>query len=459
MDRARLSTESATDLEESLSRRGHDSQVEPPGEPAFPARQEARRSPPGIAPEMAADGRTAEPDSPALADADPALWVEEIVEQLEIGPEECRLAFESLSAVEDRLRVPILGALAAYRQRPAVQTLLRLLGASNDPQVRQAAREVLSAGEVTDCAKLDLAVVGSADAAVGGGDGGPSSEVHGLPASAVIDSLPAHRHERFARSAVSAVDGDGRGTIVLARETGGRFHTAVFRCDLLRGIVAAAGEAGSGEPSSSDLIGRWLGHFGPSDGYLLDAPELAVGLLGGSLHLSRSEVPARVRTLLDELIGSHQLPVGLPPFVLDEEVPIPVNEMPARAELILEACPSWLDRSPLTHELAEEIALRDERAVPDPVRDAGAFRYLFEHRLSRRLDLYARMLLWMAWVWRGTGYTELARAAHALAGQLADEQYAVPSHPFIVALSARSLRAAQAALGDAGSRRPITASD
>ena len=44
------------------------------------------------------------------------------------------------------------------------------------------------------------------------------------------------------------------------------------------------------------------------------------------------------------------------------------------------------------------------------------------------------MLLWMAWVWHASGRVELARSAFALAGQLSDEQYAVPSHPFTVAL-------------------------
>ena len=53
------------------------------------------------------------------------------------------------------------------------------------------------------------------------------------------------------------------------------------------------------------------------------------------------------------------------------------------------------------------------------------------------------MLLWMAWVWHASGRVELARSAFVLAGQLSDEQYAVPSHPFTVALSTRSLHAAQ----------------
>ncbi|MHB1555925.1 MAG: hypothetical protein ACYC61_00460 [Isosphaeraceae bacterium] len=390
-----------------------------------------------------------------MVDADPTVWVAEIVEQLEISPEECRLALESLSAVEDRLRVPILSALAAYRERPAVRTLLRLLGASNDPGIRQAAREALTTSETAGRADRDQDAPDSEGPEVVDDVDRPPAGVPGLRVSAVVESLPVRPAGRFARSLVTAVDGDGRGTIVLSRDVDGRCHTAAFRCDLLCGIVDAAGEVESGPPPATDLVDRWLSRFGPSDGYLLDAPELAVGLLGGSFHLGRSELPGRVRTLLDELFGAHHLPAGLPPFRLDDEVALRADELPARAELVLDACPSWLDRSPLTCELAREIALRDEHAIPDPFRDAGAFRYLFEHRLSRRLELYARMLLWMTWVWRGTGYAELARAAHVLAGQLADEQYAVPSHPFIVALSARSLRAAQATIGDNEPRRPI----
>ncbi len=422
MDRARPSTESATDSG------GTDDDV--PGEPQEP---------------------------PSTFEEDPAAWVEEIVEQLEIGPEECRLAFESLSAVEDRLRAPILEALAAYRERPAVRTLLRLLGASHDPGIRRAAREALSAAGTADRAAVDRIVIGSRGPEVVVVEDRAPAGVPVLSAPGVVESFLARPAARFARSLITAVDGDGRGTIVLSREVEGRFQTAAFLCDLLRGIVDAAGDVESGPRPGMDLVDRWLGRFGPSDGYLLDAPELAVGLLGGSLHLGRSEVPGRVRTLLDELFAPHPLPAGLPPFIADKDASIPVAEMPARAELVLDACPSWLDRSPLTCDLAREIDLRDEHAIPDPVRDAGAFRYLFEHRLSGRLELYARMLLWMAWVWRGTRHTELARAAHALAGQLADEQYAVPSHPFIVALSARSLRAAQGGIGDPGARRPLAA--
>ena len=49
--------------------------------------------------------------------------------------------------------------------------------------------------------------------------------------------------------------------------------------------------------------------------------------------------------------------------------------------------------------------------------------------------------------WPGSGTppdaSSSARSAFVLAGQLSDEQYAVPSHPFTVALATRSLHAAQ----------------
>jgi hypothetical protein len=53
------------------------------------------------------------------------------------------------------------------------------------------------------------------------------------------------------------------------------------------------------------------------------------------------------------------------------------------------------------------------------------------------------MLLWMAWFWTCSGHFDLAESARILAWQLADEQFAVPSHPFAAGLMARSLDMAQ----------------
>ncbi len=131
--------------------------------------------------------------------------------------------------------------------------------------------------------------------------------------------------------------------------------------------------------------------------------------------------------------------------------------MPARVAEVLDACPSWLDNSPLTFELAEELLLRWDGAPPDPDRDAGAYRFLFEHRLRGQLELYRRMLSWMGWLWQAAGATELARSALTLVEQLSDPQHVVPAHPFTAALSTRSLAAAQQALRlGFDPRKPVT---
>jgi hypothetical protein len=101
----------------------------------------------------------------------------------------------------------------------------------------------------------------------------------------------------------------------------------------------------------------------------------------------------------------------------------------------------------MTFELAEEIVLREGRVAANPTRDSGAYRYLFEHRILHRLELYRRMLLWMARYWECAGERALAESAQLFATQLSDEQFAVPGHPFALVLLAQSLDAAGEALG------------
>ena len=56
-------------------------------------------------------------------------------------------------------------------------------------------------------------------------------------------------------------------------------------------------------------------------------------------------------------------------------------------------------------------------------------------------------------LWKFLDELELSRSALALACQLSDEQYAVPSHPFTVELTTRSLEAAQRLLRTAADPR------
>src|SRR5262249_34984934 len=124
-----------------------------------------------------------------------------------------------------------------------------------------------------------------------------------------------------------------------------------------------------------------------------DVHELALRLLGGSVLLCGPAAPPALRYWLETTVHPAFRPMPFPaPFPGWDPASLPFAEVPRRAQEVLDACPSWLDDSPLTYEIAEEIALRDGDGEPDPRRDAGAYRYLFEHRLVDQLELYRRML-------------------------------------------------------------------
>ena len=372
-------------------------------------------------------------------------WLEEIVARLEEDPDECWPAIEGLSGVDAAIRARVVAALSDYAERPGVRGLLRLLGSSLDPADIPVATGAMPprdwppdeygdpAGEPTVPLAPVISHPAGLPAILSTPDDGDFMLVGDPP------SMP------LVRSLVSALDGDGRGTIVISATARGYRRTAAFRCDIRRGILDAVGEVEAEHPSAGGLIDQCIQEAEAHS--VVDVPELAARLLQGCFLLSSPEVPDHVRAWLDATIGPIRRPVGLAASLPEAEPnTMSDHEIAGCAERVLDACPAWLDRSALTIELAEEIALREGCAGPDPVRDAGAYRYLFEHLLIGRLELYSRMLLWMAWLWHADGRGDLSRSAFALAAQLSDEQYGVPSHPFTVALTTRSLLAAQAAL-------------
>jgi hypothetical protein len=369
----------------------------------------------GRPPDPAGGGSATLPD-----DDDPGVgWLEEVVARLEADPDERWPAVESLSAFDAETRRQVVEALAGYRDRPGVRDLLDLLGSARDLGIRAVAARAIPAEGSTSLP----AVRADRD---GGDLRGPADAPDG----------------RIVRSVVTAIDWDGRAIVVVSARVREYRRTAAFRADVRRGILDVVGEIERDDSSAGRLFDHCVVQ---SEGRCaVDVHELAVRLLAGCRLLNGPDVPATVRIWLDATIGPDVAALGRPgAFRGPDPGMIPDGELPERAAAILDACPGWLDRSALTFEMAAEIALREGDAPPDPVRDAGAYRYLFEHRLSDRLELLARMLLWMGWVWHASGLGELSRSAFVLGGQLADEQYAVPSHPFTVALSTRSLRAAQ----------------
>jgi hypothetical protein len=233
--------------------------------------------------------------------------------------------------------------------------------------------------------------------------------------------------------------------VVLSSKVGPTRNSAAFLCDVRRGIPEVFGQTAADMTAAEAFLDELDGQSDRES--LRDAPGLAEGLLQGCLLLCGPETSPALRYWLETTVGPHVAPRGFPvPFPDWDPATLVPDEMAERALLVLDSCPSWVDTSDLTHDIAEEILLREGESAPDPRRDAGAYRYLFEHHLRGQLELYRRMLFWQASFWEASGDPDRGRSALALASQLSDEQHAVAGHPFTVALTTRSLAVAQANL-------------
>jgi hypothetical protein len=389
--------------------------------------------------------------------------MEQLLEQIEEDPQGVWLALQGLGAVEPEVRPLIVGGLRGRRLGHRTVEFLRQLAYAHDFGTRAVALEVL-ASETADAdpdallaAWTDLAthhpdpaVTEQARVRLTFGDVAPITPVARLTNA---DHTPNHRseiggHSRLPcleHSLVTTIDGHGRGAILLGARRGFETITVLFECDVERGIVAVSGDVVSNPFTSasrapfeelSELIERQA---------VEDKNELAVDLLKGSLLVCTPSAPPSLRFWIEATLGPGVIPCPLRAESLGSFAAADSpREMAELAEVVLNACPDWLDTSPLTYELAEEIRLREGAATPDPRRDAGAYRFLFEHRLRGELERYRRMLLWMAWYWQSAGDVDLARSALTLSWQLSDAQNVVPGHPFTLALTTRSLAAAVA---------------
>lgn len=262
------------------------------------------------------------------------------------------------------------------------------------------------------------------------------------------------RHEDFAprliEGVVSAVDGYGTGFVGLVSFDQGELVAVGFRCGVIEGIVDFVGRSAIDETDVAAFLGDLVDRA--PGGIVARSPALASSILGGCILINQSLDRDKPRDG-DELdrwiartLGADFRPRPFLAWASEADPSaIPHAELFERVREILDACPDWLDRSPLTAELAAEILLR-ERSLPDPTRDLGAYRYLFEHAIQKRLEIDRRSLLWMSLVWSANDLPLRADAARTLAWQLSDPQHIVPGHPYIVELCTRSLAAAQLGL-------------
>lgn len=434
--------------------------VEAEGSPdLFEGLAVAVRNQPDLPPERAWDALALLQGAGVLAD-DPALaerWTDlneaiddggslaELAEQLDEEPDAAWIALQGLGAIEPSIRVEIVSGLADQPASAGLIAFLRMLAFTHEPTTRAAALDALE--------RLPREHPGVADAWAEIAADHPEADIAdrarerlGNLAGVSLNRLFQSGCDgpRLHRSLVTTLDGKGAGTIVLVAEEGGTWTASAFHCDVFRGVREAVGRIGRDWDDAEAFLAEFASR--PDRDAVADVPELAIGLLSGSLMLCGPDSSPAVRFWLERTVGPGFRPGPFPGLLgLDDEAE-PLNNAVEPARDVLDACEDWLDSSDLTYDLAEELLLRNAGAAPDPVRDSGAFRYLFEHRLQGRLELYRRMLLWMALFWRNSEAPALSDAASMLAAQLADPQFDVPGHPFIVALTRRSLEHAQANL-------------
>jgi hypothetical protein len=371
--------------------------------------------------------------------------IDELAEQIEDDAEELWVPLQAIGRIEPEVRAEIVASLAERSPGPGLLEFFRVLAFAHDSATRNAALNALAGSTAGDAGVERVWAELATDH--------PDPEVMDEARRWLERASPTSRSQvlvrqtspRLSRSLVTAVDGEGRGTIVLAAEHQGRSVVSAFSCDVLAGIVDVVGQI----DEDSEMIESWLEDFAtqPDRDIVENHHELALGLLSGSLLLCGPGTTPALRYWLERTVGASFLPRPFIGLIRDwDPAELPLEAVAGYARSILETCSDWLDVSYLTYELARAILLRDSHPEPDPARDAGAYRFLFERRLTDRLELYRRMLFWMASFWQAAGHGELGRAALGMAWQLSDPAHAVPAYPFTVELITRSLAQAIADL-------------
>ncbi|HEV3122708.1 MAG TPA: hypothetical protein VGY53_12425, partial [Isosphaeraceae bacterium] len=385
----------------------------------------------------------------ALDEAQP---FEELVNQIEHDPEGLWLALEGLAPIEPEVRSEIIQGLAERDLGPGLIEFLRLLAFCHEARTRASALDVLAVANGDRealCAAWAKIAADHPDAAVAQqalARLGPQATRELAARPRIGSSQP-----RLASSLVSGVNGQGQAFVVVEAEHASRWSTAVFRCDVERGVFEVTGQLDVEHASArllSDEVAEAAGRH-----CLVDRHELALKLLAGSLGLCGPDAPPSLQFWLEHTVGAGFRPAALFFHTRAESATARSREGLADcAQAVVSACPHWAERSELTYELAEEIAVR-ESSGPDPRRDASLYRRLFEQQLEPRVERYRRMLLWMAAFWDAGGIDALSQGALALAEDLAEGPGAVAGHPFFQAIITTSLEAAQAELRTGGGPR------
>ena len=210
--------------------------------------------------------------------------LEELVARLEQDPGECWRACEGLESVDLESRVTIIEGLAGISSGAGVIRLLRLLAASENPETRKAALDVQQILE----GKEESVLIDSRTAAEPRPDPG-AGQAQGVldltfDSSREIVPVGDHARRRLVNCLVTAVDGMGRGSVAISATRMTERCTAIFLCDVERGITNAIGQVEAERQGAGTLLEEAKLQAGGLG--IEGIGELALRLLAGCLSLS-----------------------------------------------------------------------------------------------------------------------------------------------------------------------------
>ena len=231
---------------------------------------------------------------------------------------------------------------------------------------------------------------------------------------------------------VTAVDGSGRGSVAISTSRQTERCTALFLCDVERGITAAIGQVEEESPHAGRLIEDAKTEAGSMG--LEDVPELALRLLAGSLSLNAAAPARPVKEWLERTLGRGFEPRPLPASVV---------EFDSGTTRELGAPAAGRRRSPGVPDMARQFTtdLRARRGgtACEKVRwrpTRTAIQGLSGSSSSTGSFIDWRLIGECCSGCTGSGAVpgspSLPASAQILAWQLSDQQFAVPSHPFTV---------------------------
>jgi len=353
-------------------------------------------------------------------------------------------ALHGLGRVEPEVRAELISGLADQPVGPGLIEFLRLLALCPEPTTSRSALDALAGRLDHDPgASVALAYIAAKHR-----DPMMAARIASLVpdrARSILrettpDLIP---RPRLVACRLSGLDSRGRGMIGLASEEGDHQTAASFYCSLRDGILDVVGLV----PTDPREIEAFLREATEPAGHTIDPEDHArvLDLLASALTRCGPATTPALWFWIERTAGP-----AFRPSTFEADSPgdqaaeaLPLSDLARRARDVLDALPGWVDESDATYEIAEELLLREGGSEPDPIRDSGALRYLFETQLRHRVDLDRRMLGWMTVYWRASGAEDLARSAAVLVSPVADAQNNVPGHPYFIELAMRSLASAQ----------------